>query len=156
MKTTILVVGKLKDRYLKEGIEDYLKRTQRYSPVELLRVKEEPKPDAASEARGKAREAERLLAQIRPTDTVVAMTEEGRRFSSQQWSSTMMEMLEDSRGRLVFVIGSGAGLAPEVKQRANLLLSLSPMTFPHQVALLLLMEQLYRAWTIAKREPYHR
>ena len=68
----------------------------------------------------------------------------------------MMEMLEDSRGRLVFVIGSGAGLAPEVKQRANLLLSLSPMTFPHQVALLLLMEQLYRAWTIAKREPYHR
>lgn len=156
MKTTILVVGKLKDKYLKTGIEDYLKRIQRYTPVELVRVKEEPKPDAASEERGRAREAERILAKVRPGDTLIALTEEGKSLSSQRWSNVMVDLLDNARGRLVFVIGSGAGLDSEVKSRANLLLSLSPMTFPHQMALLLLTEQVYRAWTIAKGEPYHR
>ncbi len=156
MKIAILVMGRLKDRYLEEGIETYLQRLRLYCPIELIRLKEEKKTNAASEPRAIQIEGERILAQVGEGDTLIALSEEGRRLDSQAWAATMQSSLDACRGRLLFVIGSGAGLAPEVKQRADILLSLSPMTFPHQIALLLLAEQLYRAWTLLKNEPYHR
>lgn len=156
MKIAILVMGRLKDRYLEEGIETYFQRLHRYCPIELIRLKEENKPNLASEARAIQIEGERILAQVGEADTLIALSEEGRRLDSQTWATTMQSALDGCRGRLLFVIGSGAGLAPEVKRRADILLSLSPMTFPHQIALLLLTEQIYRAWTLLKNEPYHR
>jgi 23S rRNA (pseudouridine1915-N3)-methyltransferase len=156
MKTGILVVGRLKDRYLEEGIESYLARLRRYAPVELIRLPEEKKHNRESEAQAVQIEGERILSQIRDEDTLIALSEEGKRLDSATWALQMRDAFEQSRGRLLYVIGSGAGLCPRVKQRANLLLSLSPMTFPHQIALLLLTEQIYRAWTILHNEPYHR
>lgn len=156
MKTAILVMGRLKDRYLEEGIETYFQRLRRYCPIELIRLKEENKPNLASEARAIQIEGERILSHIGPEDTLIALSEEGQRWDSTRWAHEMQQALDATRGRLFFVIGSGAGLASEVKQRADILLSLSPMTFPHQIALLLLTEQIYRAWTILKNEPYHR
>ncbi len=156
MKMTILVVGRLKDRYLEKGIEDYLRRLKKYGSIELIRLKEERKTNAASEEEAIRKEGERILSQLKPNDYLVAMTEEGKLFDSRTFAQKMREILDRTRGKIFFVIGSGPGLHPNVKRRADLLLSLSPLTFPHQLALLFLTEQLYRSWTILKNEPYHR
>jgi 23S rRNA (pseudouridine1915-N3)-methyltransferase len=156
MKLLIVVVGRLKDRYLEEGINDYLKRLKRYGTCELIRVKEESKRNRSAEAAAVEKEAQRILAQIKPGDFLVTMTEEGDLVDSQTLAHELDDIASRTPGRIVFVIGSGAGLAPSVKAEANRMLSLSPMTFPHQVALLLLTEQLYRANSILNNEPYHR
>lgn len=156
MKLLIVVVGRLKDRYLEEGINDYLKRLKRYGTCELIRVKEESKRNRSAEAAAVEKEAQRILSQIKPGDFLVTMTEEGELVDSQTLAHELDDIASRTPGRIVFVIGSGAGLAPSVKAEANRMLSLSPMTFPHQVALLLLTEQLYRANAILNNEPYHR
>ena len=156
MKMSILVVGRLKDRYLEEGLQDYMKRLKKYGSIELIRIKEEKKNQASMEIEAVKKEGERILNHIKADDYLVAMSEEGKLFSSPQWAKKMRTILDKTRGKVFFVIGSGAGLAPSVKKRADLLLSLSPLTFPHQLALLFLTEQLYRGWTILKNEPYHR
>lgn len=156
MKLAIIVVGRLKDRYLEEGIADYAKRLKRYGTCEIIRVREEVKRNRKVEAVAVEKEAERLLAHIKPGDHLIAMSEEGALLSSTEWAEQLDDLSSRTPGRLVFVIGSGAGLAPSVKKAARTLFSLSPLTFPHQVALLLLLEQLYRANTILQNEPYHR
>lgn len=156
MKMDVLVVGQLKDRYLEEGIQLYMKRLRRYGSIELIRIREEKKPNASLERLAIQKEGERILSRVKKDDTLVVLTEEGKLYDSRQWAASVQKWLGETPGRLHFVIGSGPGLSDEVKQRANHLLSLSRMTFPHQLALLFFLEQLYRGWTITKNEPYHR
>jgi 23S rRNA (pseudouridine1915-N3)-methyltransferase len=141
---------------LEQGIEDYLKRLSRYGSVDLVRVKEETKLDRQAEAQAIQREGERLLKQIRPGDRLIALSEEGSLLDSANWAKAISQLTQNTSGRLCFVIGSGAGLSTQVKQAADRTLSLSSLTFPHQLALILLLEQLYRAQTILHNEPYHR
>lgn len=158
MKLVVAVVGRLKDRYLETGIEDYCQRINRYSSFELIRIREETKsgtsPHEEQQAVGK--EGDKILQLLRPGDKLIALSEEGTLCNSHQWAKSMEDWLQSTPGRVIFTIGSGLGLAQHVKQRADLLLSLSPLTYPHQLALLLLLEQLYRGFTILHREPYHK
>lgn len=156
MKFVIAVVGRMKDRYLETGVEDYLKRIRRYCPVDLVRIKEERKSKAQYEAQAIAKEGEKILQLVKPGDKLIAMSEEGRQFDSIQWANQMDNWFQNTPGRIILAIGSGPGLSPDVKQQADTLLSLSPLTFPHQLAYLLLLEQLYRGFSILNGEPYHR
>ena len=136
----ILAVGKVRKGWVLEGIATYLKRLPGLQVVELR--------DA-----GKAKEAEAVLAALRPDEQLVVMAEEGQTFTSPAFA----ERLEGSGSeRLVFVIGGAEGIDPALKARASWKLSLSPMTFPHELARLLLLEQLYRALTIQQGGPYHK
>jgi 23S rRNA (pseudouridine1915-N3)-methyltransferase len=136
----ILAVGKVRKGWVLEGIATYLKRLPGLQVVELR--------DA-----GKAKEAEAVLAALRPDEQLVVMAEEGQTFTSP----ALAERLEGSGSeRLVFVIGGAEGIDPALKARASWKLSLSPMTFPHELARLLLLEQLYRALTIQQGGPYHK
>ena len=136
----ILAVGKVRKGWVLEGIATYLKRLPGLQVVELR--------DA-----GKAKEAEAVLAALRPDEQLVVMAEEGQTFTSPAFA----ERLEGSGSeRLVFVIGGAEGIDPALKARANWKLSLSPMTFPHELARLLLLEQLYRALSIQQGGPYHK
>lgn len=156
MRCTILVMGRLKDRYLEEGMSTYLKRLRRYGSFELVRLKEDKKTNPQAEAAAISAEGQRLLSRVGPNDTLIALTEEGELLSSTQWARKQQTLMDQTNGKLIFVIGSGPGLCPEVKTQARMLLSLSPLTFPHQMVPLLLLEQLYRAQTILNNEPYHR
>lgn len=156
MRILVIAVGRLKDRYLEDGFDTYLKRLRRYGKVELLRIREEKKTQRKSEKDAIEIEGKKILALVKPNDRLFAMSEEGTCFDSIQWANQMDKWMLKTTGRLIFVIGSGPGLSQTVKKRADVLLSLSPMTFPHQLALLLLLEQIYRAATILKGEPYHR
>ncbi len=136
----ILAVGKVRKGWVLEGIATYLKRLPGLQVVELR--------DA-----GKAKEAEAVLAALQPGEQLVVMAEEGQTFDSPAFA----ERLEGSGSeRLVFVIGGAEGIDPALKARASWKLSLSPMTFPHELARLLLLEQLYRALTIQQGGPYHK
>jgi 23S rRNA (pseudouridine1915-N3)-methyltransferase len=136
----ILAVGKVRKGWVLEGIATYLKRLPGLQVVELR--------DA-----GKAKEAEAVLAALQPGEQLVVMAEEGQTFASPAFA----ERLEGSGSeRLVFVIGGAEGIDPALKARASWKLSLSPMTFPHELARLLLLEQLYRALTIQQGGPYHK
>ena len=136
----ILAVGKVRKVWVLEGIATYLKRLPGLQVVELR--------DA-----GKAKEADAVLAALQPGEQLVVMAEEGQTFDSQAFA----ERLEGSGSeRLVFVIGGAEGIDPALKARASWKLSLSPMTFPHELARLLLLEQLYRALTIQQGGPYHK
>jgi 23S rRNA (pseudouridine1915-N3)-methyltransferase len=136
----ILAVGKVRKGWVLEGIATYLKRLPGLQVMELR--------DA-----GKAKEAEAVLAALQPGEQLVVMAEEGQTFDSQAFA----ERLEGSGSeRLVFVIGGAEGIDPALKARASWKLSLSPMTFPHELARLLLLEQLYRALTIQQGGPYHK
>ncbi len=136
----VLAVGKARKGWVRDGLATYHKRLPGLTLVELR--------DSSPE-----REAEALLAELRSDEQLVALTEEGQALGSVQ----LAERLRDSgSGRLAFVIGGADGLAPRLKQRAAWTLSLSPLTFPHELARLLLLEQLYRAQTILQGGPYHR
>jgi 23S rRNA (pseudouridine1915-N3)-methyltransferase len=136
----ILAVGKVRKGWVLEGIATYLKRLPGLQVVELR--------DA-----GKAKEADAVLAALQPGEQLVVMAEEGQTFTSPAFA----ERLEGSGSeRLVFVIGGAEGIDPALKARASWKLSLSPMTFPHELARLLLLEQLYRALTIQQGGPYHK
>ena len=136
----VLAVGKVRKGWVRDGLATYHKRLPGLTLVELR--------DSSPE-----REAEALLAELRGDEQLVALTEEGQALGSVQ----LAERLRDSgSGRLAFVIGGADGLAPRLKQRAAWALSLSPLTFPHELARLLLLEQLYRAQTILQGGPYHR
>jgi len=136
----ILAVGKVRKAWVLEGIATYLKRLSGLQVVELR--------DS-----GKAKEAEAVLAALQPGEQLVVMAEEGQTFDSPAFA----ERLEGSGSeRLVFVIGGAEGIDPALKARASWKLSLSPMTFPHELARLLLLEQLYRALSIQQGGPYHK
>jgi len=155
MKITFLTVGKTEDAYLKEGIDKYVKRLKHYTKLELVELNELKNTKALSPEQQKAKEAELILKKITPLDHVVLMDEKGTELSSTQFAAYINKREITSSASLIFIIGGPYGFDPSVYQRANDKISLSRMTFSHQMVRLFFVEQLYRAYTIIKGEPYH-
>ena len=144
----IIVVGKLNQRYLKEGIDYYQKQIQ--SNVEWIEVKDE------KDETGLLIEGERILSKIKDTDYVIACAILGKELTSETFAKTIDEALTYQQGDLVFVIGGSHGLSNDVLSRSNVKISFGKMTFPHQLMRLILIEQIYRAMMILKNHPYHK
>jgi 23S rRNA (pseudouridine1915-N3)-methyltransferase len=155
MKITFLTVGKTEDAYLKEGIEKYVKRLKHYTKLELVELKELKNTKALTPEQQKTKEAEMILKKITPLDHVVLMDEKGTEYTSTQFAAYINKREISLSGTLIFIIGGPYGFDPSVYQRANDKISLSRMTFSHQMVRLFFVEQLYRAYTIMKGEPYH-
>lgn len=159
MQITIAVVGKLKEKYLKQGIDEYLKRLSAYAKVQVVEVADEKAPENLSDTEMeqiKQREGERILQQIKPDQHVVALAIGGEMWSSEKLATQMDNWATYGRSSVAFVIGGSLGLSDDVLRRADVKLSLSKMTFPHQLARLILLEQIYRGFRINRGEPYHR
>ena len=159
MRITLLAVGKIKEKYLVQGISEYAKRLSRYCKLEIVEVADEKTPDKAGdavEAQIKETEGRRLLKYIREGDYVVALAIQGKMLDSIELSKLVENLGIQGESSLVFVIGGSLGLSDEVMRRADYLLSFSKMTFPHQMMRLILLEQIYRVYRIMMREPYHK
>ena len=160
MNALIACVGKLKESWQKEGCEEYLKRLSRYGKYEETEIADLPEPASgtseALEEQLKTKEGEALLAKIRPGDRVIALTIGGKRRSSEELARHLAELKTGGVSHFVFVIGGSLGLGKNVLARADEEMSMSPMTFPHQLARVMLLEQLYRAEKINAGERYHK
>ncbi len=159
MNIQVVAVGKVKEKYINDGINEYLKRLKPYANIEIKEVSDEKAPENLSskeEEQVKRREGEKILALIKPNRTVIALAIEGRNISSEQLAGTLAEYALVGKSDLTFVIGGSLGLHSTVIERADLLLSFGKMTFPHQLMRLILMEQIYRAFRINRGEPYHK
>ena len=159
MNISIVTVGKLKEKYLKLGIEEYTKRLSSYSKIEIIEVPDEKAPEVLSEAemlQVKKKEGERILAKV-PTDAhVIALAIEGKQKSSEELADKIDKLGTYGKSKVTFIIGGSLGLSDEVLKRADDKLSFSKMTFPHQLMRLILVEQVYRAFRINRGEPYHK
>jgi 23S rRNA (pseudouridine1915-N3)-methyltransferase len=156
---SIITVGKLKEKYLKQGIDEYLKRLTSYAKVEIIEVADEKAPEELSELemeQVKQKEGERILAKISQDAHVIALAINGKMQSSEQLADSLDKLATYGKSKIAFVIGGSLGLSDEVLQRANDQLSFSKMTFPHQLMRLILVEQIYRAFRINRGEPYHK
>lgn len=153
MKIKILLVGKTRQLHLLALMEEYLKRLRHFCTLTVIEVK--PAEEGAP-AQVMCKEGERLLAKIQPDDYAVTLEIEGRAFSTEQFSRFLAERQEAGRQSLAFVVGGPWGLAEEVRARADTRLSLSKMTFNHEMVRLFLLEQIYRAFTILHHLPYHK
>jgi len=148
-------VGALKKEYAKKGVQDYLERISRYLPVEMTEVRDARFAGTGKREAAMKQEAEALLKNLKSTDYVAAMTDKGRAYSSTEFSAFIEKVMAmGSKKRLVFVIGGSYGLHESLTERADSLVSLSKMTLPHDMARLVLFEQVYRAFTIMRNEPY--
>ncbi|MBP2078668.1 23S rRNA (pseudouridine(1915)-N(3))-methyltransferase RlmH [Oceanobacillus polygoni] len=159
MKISIVSVGKLKEKYLKQGIQEYLKRLGAYAKVDVIEVADEKAPENMSEAEMlevKRKEGERILSQIAPDTYVITLEINGKMLSSEQLAAKMDELATYGKSKIAFVIGGSLGISDEVQKRSDLALSFSKMTFPHQVMRLILLEQVYRGFRINRGEPYHK
>lgn len=159
MKIKLITVGKLKEAYLKAGITEYSKRLGRFAKVELIEVADEKTPDRASLLENQQimeKEAERLLSKIGERDFVVVLAIEGRQMPSEAFSKLLQDKMMAGYSTLTFVIGGSLGLSPNIKKRANYLMSFGELTLPHQLMRLVLVEQIYRAFMIAEGSPYHK
>ncbi|MEE9615102.1 MAG: 23S rRNA (pseudouridine(1915)-N(3))-methyltransferase RlmH [Thermodesulfobacteriota bacterium] len=154
MKIVFLCVGGIKKGYIARGVEEYLKRIGRYSPVEVIEVKEGPAPKGAPRVDVLKREAERIVKKLGKRDFIVALSDTGRVFDSKGFSGFFERILSGGKQRICFIVGGAYGLHPTVVEGADANLSLSAMTMPHELARLVLFEQVYRAFTIMKGEPY--
>ncbi len=159
MNISIITVGKLKEKYLKAGIEEYTKRLGSYTKINEVEVADEKAPEQLSEADMeivKKKEADRILAKISPDAYVIALAIDGKMKTSEQLAKDIESLMTYGRSKIVFVIGGSLGLHDEVLKRSDEKLSFSKMTFPHQLMKLILVEQVYRAFRIMKGEPYHK
>jgi len=155
VKITLLLVGKTTESYLNQAIEEYLKRLRRYVAFEISVIPELKNAKNMSFDQQKEREGVAILNAIEPSDDVVLLDEKGAQYSSVEFASLLEKKGLSSVKRLVFVVGGPYGFSGDVYNRANGKLSLSRMTFSHQMIRLLFVEQVYRAMTILKGEPYH-
>ncbi|MDW2879880.1 MULTISPECIES: 23S rRNA (pseudouridine(1915)-N(3))-methyltransferase RlmH [Bacillaceae] len=159
MNISIITVGKLKEKYLKQGIDEYLKRLSAYAKMDIIEVPDEKAPEELSDIemiQVKQKEGERILAKIHPDAHVIALAIEGKMKSSEELADTIDKLATYGKSKIAFVIGGSLGLSQEVLQRSDEKLSFSKMTFPHQLMKLVLLEQVYRAFRINRGEPYHK
>jgi len=159
MNITVISVGKLKEKYLKEAIDEYAKRLQRYCKISIIELQDEKTPDNASEKEElqiKNKEGEAILKSIKDNSFVIALDLKGKMLTSEEFSTYIQELGVSGKSDLVFVIGGSLGLSQEVLDRANYKLCFSKMTFPHQLFRVMLLEQIYRGFRIMKGEPYHK
>ena len=155
MKIIFLTIGKTEDVYLKEGIDKYVKRLKHYTRLEVVELNELKNTKALTQEQQKAKEAELIMKKITPLDYVVLLDENGMELTSKQFAGYLEKKSNTSTASIVFVVGGPYGFDRLVYERANDKLSFSRMTFSHQMIRLFFAEQLYRAFTIIKGEPYH-
>jgi 23S rRNA (pseudouridine1915-N3)-methyltransferase len=154
MNIQIIAVGKIREKYIKEGISEFLKRIQPYSSVKVIEIDAEDlkhSPQKSMEVEG-----EKILNQISDSAYTIILDIPGKSLSSEQFAAKIKEINSEGINQLVFIIGGAVGLSENVKKKANFSLSLSNMTFPHQLVRLFLLEQVYRAFKIINNEPYHK
>ena len=159
MEIRILSVGKIKEKYLNDTIDEYAKRLSRYAKVSFLQVADEKTPDSCPEGenrRIRKTEGERLLRQIREQDYVIALAIDGEMTDSPGLAERLERLTVEGKSSLVFLIGGSLGLSEEALARADWRLSFSRMTFPHQLMQVILLEQIYRSFRIIHHEPYHK
>ncbi|RTE01745.1 23S rRNA (pseudouridine(1915)-N(3))-methyltransferase RlmH [Paenibacillus whitsoniae] len=159
MQIQILAVGKLKERYLVDGIAEYMKRLGSYAKMQLIEVPDEKAPEnmsPAEEQQVRVKEGERLLAKLASDVYVVALAIDGEMWTSEQLASSLDKLATYGRSQVAFVIGGSLGLSSELLSRADMQLSFGRMTLPHQLMRLVLVEQIYRAMRINRGEPYHK
>ena len=159
MKITILTVGKIKEKYLRDAIAEYSKRLNRYAKLEIIEVADEKTPDNASETvetNIKNKEAERLLKYIRDDAYLITLEIKGKQLTSEELAQKIDTLGVQGTSHIIFVIGGSLGLGEEVLKRSNYALSFSKMTFPHQLMRVILLEQVYRSYRIMNGEPYHK
>lgn len=159
MKITILAIGHLKEAYWKAACAEYIKRLSPFAEVSVVEYDDVACPEGASEiemAAIKEKEGSRVLKSLKPNEYLCALDLNKKEYDSLSFSSHLMGMLERAGSHLYFVIGGSLGLSDSLKKRANESITLSQLTFPHQMTRLILLEQLYRAFKIAHHEPYHK
>ena len=159
MKITILSVGKIKEKYLKDAIAEYAKRLSRYCKLQIVEVEDEKTPDGASAAMEdqiKEKEAARLSKYLDEEAFLITLEIQGKMLDSEDFSKTMEQICLRGKNHIQFVIGGSLGLHTSITERADLALSFSKMTFPHQLMRVILLEQVYRSFRIQNNEPYHK
>ncbi|MCI5727222.1 MAG: 23S rRNA (pseudouridine(1915)-N(3))-methyltransferase RlmH [Clostridium sp.] len=159
MNISIIAVGKLKEKYLKEAISEYSKRLGRYCKFEIIELQDEKTPDNASEREEeliKEKEGKSILSKIKDNAYVIAMDLNGKQLTSVEFAKFISDCGIKGNSNLVFVIGGSLGLSQEVIKRADYKLCFSKMTFPHQLFRVMLLEQIYRGYRINNNEPYHK
>ncbi|MFD1780559.1 23S rRNA (pseudouridine(1915)-N(3))-methyltransferase RlmH [Fredinandcohnia salidurans] len=157
MNITIVTIGKLKEKYLIQGINEYLKRLTAYAKVDLIELADEKAPENLSESemeQVKQKEGERILSKLSDDTHVIALAIEGKMKSSEQLADDLENLATYGKSKIAFIIGGSLGLSKDVMKRSNDTLSFSKMTFPHQLMRLILVEQVYRAFRIIRNEPY--
>ena len=155
----LLCVGRIKEKFMKEGLDEYLKRLSRYAKVEIVEVQDEKTVDGASDAENEAvkiKEGERLLSHIKEDEHVCALAIDGKMYDSVGLAEHLDSLYLSGVSDITFVIGGSLGLSDAVLKRADEKLSFSKLTFPHQLMRLIFLEQLYRTFSIQRKEPYHK
>ncbi|NLS41515.1 23S rRNA (pseudouridine(1915)-N(3))-methyltransferase RlmH [Bacillus subtilis] len=159
MNINIVTIGKLKEKYLKQGIEEYTKRLSAYAKIDIIELPDEKAPENLSDQDMKiikGKEGDRILSKISPDAHVIALAIEGKMKTSEELADTIDKLATYGKSKVTFVIGGSLGLSDAVMKRADEKLSFSKMTFPHQLMRLILVEQIYRAFRINRGEPYHK
>ena len=155
MKITLLTVGKTDKDWVRQGMDIYASRMKHYFPFFIVEIPELKNVSSLSEEQIKTKEGELILKNIKPADDVILLDERGREHSSMEFAKVLQDKISYNGKDMVFVIGGAYGFSEAVRQRATSKMSLSRMTFSHQMVRAIFVEQLYRAFTIMKGEPYH-
>ena len=159
MKITVITVGKIKEKYLKDAIAEYSKRLSKYCKLEIIEVADEKTPDNASEIVEdsiRSKEAERILKYVKDDAYVITLEIGGKQLSSEELADKIDKLGIQGTSHIIFIIGGSIGLGKEVLNKSNYALSFSKMTFPHQLMRVILLEQVYRSYRIISNEPYHK
>lgn len=159
MEITIIAVGKLKEKYLKNGLSEYLKRMKSYANVKIVEVNDEPAGQTLSDAeveQVKEAEGKRIIGKIPERARVIALDLKGKQLTSEAFAEEVNETMTYGTSQIAFIIGGSHGLSKEVLQKTDLKISFGKMTYPHQLMRLILIEQIYRAFKIIRNEPYHK
>ena len=159
MKITLITVGKIKEKYLKEAIAEYTKRLSKYCKLEIIEVADEKTPDNASETveeQIRIKEGERILKYVKDDAYVVTLEIKGKQISSEELADKINSLGISGTSHIVLIIGGSIGLGQDVLNRSDYALSFSKMTFPHQLMRVILLEQIYRSYRIIHNEPYHK
>lgn len=159
MKITLIAVGKIKEKYLKDAIAEYSKRLSRYCKLEIVEVANEKTPDNASDTVEDAirdKEGERILKYIKEDAYVITLEIAGKMLTSEEMAEEIEKLGVQGTSHIIFIIGGSIGLGREILKRSDYALSFSKMTFPHQLMRVILLEQIYRSYRIINHEPYHK
>ena len=156
MKIKIIALGKIKEKFLKDGIDEFLKRLTPYATVEITELTPVEIKDEHLIQRALDEEGEKILSLIKPQSYLITLEINGKQFSSEDFAQKIQDLTNEGQSEIIFVIGSSCGISQKVSARANLKMSMSKMTFLHQFARLILVEQIYRAFKIIKGETYHK
>lgn len=159
MNITVISVGKIKEKYLVDGISEYSKRLSKYCKLELIEVPDEKAPEHLSFQDAvivKKKEGDRILSKLKASTYLIILAIDGKQLSSEDLAKKMEQVMVEGESDVTFVIGGSLGLSDEVISRSDFKLSFSKMTFPHQLMKMILLEQVYRSWRIIKNEPYHK